>query len=146
MPGGAGATGSKRAVSFRFLPQTVEELKRRSAQAGIGQGELAERYIEEGLRMDSHPGIYFRDGGAGRRPALLGTRLDVAQVIETLHQNTNSVEQTAEYLDVPASVVETAVRYYVAHRDEVDAWIEEGRSVAEEERQLWLRRERVLAE
>jgi hypothetical protein len=31
--------------------------------------------------MDEHPAIYFRDGADGRRPALLGTRLDVADVI-----------------------------------------------------------------
>ena len=68
-----------------------------SGQLNPGQPQtaLAERYLEEGLRMDEHPLIYFRDGANGRRPALLGTRLDVADVIETLRQNDRSVERTA---------------------------------------------------
>jgi uncharacterized protein (DUF433 family) len=135
----------KRAVSFRFKPETVERLRRRSAQKGVGQGELAERYLEEGMRMEEHPGIYFRDAGSGRRASLVGTGLDIAQVVETLRQNASSVERTAEYLDLPAAMVETALRYYVAHRDEVDEWIEEARTAAEEERRLWRQREHVLA-
>ena len=54
---------SKQGVSFRFDPSTVERLKRRSREVGASQGALAERYIDEGMRIDEHPGIYFRDGG-----------------------------------------------------------------------------------
>lgn len=31
--------------------------------------------------------IAFRDGAAGRRPGLVGSRLDVWQVVETVKQN-----------------------------------------------------------
>src|SRR5207253_3326949 len=109
------------------------------------QGVLAERYIDEGMRMDEHRGIFFRDGGSGRRPAVVGTHLEVAQVIETLRQNDNSVEATADYLDVSPAQVETAVRYYAAYTDEVDRWLEQSRVIAERERELWLRREQALA-
>jgi len=93
---------SKQGVSFRFDPRTVERLKQRAHDVGAPQAALAERYIDEGMRVDEHPGIYFREGGSGRRPAVLGTRLDVAQIIETLRQNENSIDATAEYLDVAA--------------------------------------------
>ena len=136
---------SKQGVSFRFDPSTVERLKRRSREVGASQGALAERYIDEGMRIDEHPGIYFRDAGSGRRAAVVGTHLDVAQVVETLRQNANSIEETAEYLDIPAAVVETAVRYYAAYKDELDAWIEQSRTLAERERELWLRRQDALA-
>jgi len=136
---------NKRAVSFRFWPDTIERLKRRSGEAGAPQAALAERYIDEGMRMDEHPGIYFRDGGSGRRPAVLGTHLDVAQVIETLRQNDNSIEETADYLDITPAQVEAAVRYYAAYTDEVDRWSEQSRAIAERERELWLRREQALA-
>ena len=135
----------KKAVSFRFDPGTVERLKERSAEVGSAQGVLAERYIEEGLRMDGHPGISFRDGGSGRRPALLGTRLDVAQVIETLRQNGASVDETADYLDLSPAQVETAVRYYAEFQVEVDAWIAQSQAIAERERDLWTKREAALA-
>jgi uncharacterized protein (DUF433 family) len=135
----------KQGISFRFSPHTVERLRRRSSEARVSQAALAERYLEEGMRMDEHPGIYFRDGGSGRRPAVLGTHLDVAQIIETLRQNDNSIEQTAEYLDLAAAQVDVAVRYYAACKDDVDAWIEQSRAIAEHERELWLRREQALA-
>jgi uncharacterized protein (DUF433 family) len=137
--------GSKQAVSFRFDPLTVERLKRRSREVGSPQGTLAERYIDEGMRMDEHPAIYFRDGGSGRRPAVVGTRLDVAHIIETLRQNANSIEETADYLDLLAAQVDAAVRYYAAYTDEIDAWLEQSREIAERERDLWRRRQEALA-
>lgn len=109
------------------------------------QGTLAERYIQEGLRMDEHPLVYFRDGGSGRRPAIVGTRLDIAQIVETLRQNDNSLEETADYLDLALPRVEAALRYYAAYRDDVDDWISRGRAVAERERELWRQRQDALA-
>ncbi len=136
---------TKQGVSFRFDPRTLERLKQRSHEVGAPQATLAERYIDEGMRVDEHPGIYFREGGSGRRPAVLGTRLDVAQIVETLRQNESSIDATAEYLDLPAAQVETAVRYYAAYRDEVDEWIEQSRLLAERERDLWRRQQEALA-
>jgi hypothetical protein len=43
------------------------------AHGACRRSSIAERYIEEGLRMDEHPAIDLRDGAAGRRPAVLGT-------------------------------------------------------------------------
>jgi uncharacterized protein (DUF433 family) len=136
---------NKQGVSFRFHPRTVERLKQRSNDVGAPQAVLAERYIEEGLRTDEHPGIYFRDAGSGRRPSVLGLHLDIAQIIETLRQNDNSIEETADYLDISPAQVETAVRYYAGYQDEVDQWIEQSRTLAARERELWLRRQQVLA-
>ncbi len=141
MPRGA----NKQGVSFRFDPHTVERLKQRSHEVGAPQAALAERYIEEGMRMDEHPGISFRDGGSGRRPAVLGTRLDVAQVIETLRQNDNSIAETADYLDLAPAQVEAAVRYYASFTAEVDEWIAQSPAIAERERELRRRREEALA-
>ena len=77
--------------------------------------------------MDEHPMIYFRDGISGRRPALLGTRLDVADVIETIRQNDRSVERTATYLELPADRIEACLRYYADYGDEIDEWIDRRR-------------------
>ena len=140
------APGSKKtAVSFRFDARTVERLRERSTEIGSAQGALAERYIEEGLRVDAHPSIHFRDGGSGRRPALVGTRLDVAQVIETLRQNDSSIAETADYLDLRPALVEAAVRYYAEFQGEVDTWIAQSQATAERERELWTKREAALA-
>lgn len=136
---------SKQSVAFRFRPSTVSRLRRRAKEAQAPQTALAERYIEEGLRQDEHPLICFRDGEAGRRPSLVGSRLDVADVITTIRQNNNSVEQAAEYLEVPVEQVEAALRYYADYKGEIDGWIERARAVAERERARWQRRKEALA-
>jgi uncharacterized protein (DUF433 family) len=136
---------TKQSIAFRFNPDTVKRLKQRARETHVAQTTLAERYIEEGLRRDEHPLIYFREGAAGRRPALFGTRLDVAQVITTIRQNGNSVEETAELLEVPATHVEACVRYYADYKDEIDAWIERSNAIAERERERWQRRQQALA-
>ena len=136
---------TKQSVAFRFDPITVTRLKQRAQETHAPQTALAERYIEEGLRRDEHPLVYFRDGESGRRPALLGTRLDVADVLTTIRQNGNSVEEAADYLEIPTEQVEACVRYYADYKGEIDAWIERGRVVAERERERWQRRRQALA-
>ncbi len=136
---------TKQSVAFRFAPATVARLKQRALDVHAPQTALAERYIEEGLRHDEYPLIYFRDGDAGRRPALLGTRLDVAEVIATIRQNENSVEHAADYLEIPIEHVDACLRYYGDYKDEIDRWIERTRAVAERERERWQRRQQALA-
>lgn len=138
-------SSTKQSVAFRFDPITVKRLKQRADQTQAAQTTLAERYIEEGLRRDEHPLIFFHEGEAGRRPALLGTRLDVADVITTIRQNDNSVEDAADYLEIPVEHVEACLRYYVDYKDEVDAWIERSEAIARRERERWERRRQALA-
>jgi uncharacterized protein (DUF433 family) len=139
------APSTKQSVAFRFDRITVARLKQRAQETHAPQTALAQRYIEEGLRHDEHPLIYFRDGEAGRRPALLGTRLDVASVITTIRQNGNSVEEAAEYLEIPLEHVDACLRYYADYKDEIDAWIERSHAIAERERERRQRRQQALA-
>jgi uncharacterized protein (DUF433 family) len=138
-------TTTKKSVAFRFNRITVARLKQRALETHAPQTALAERYIEEGLRHDEHPLIYFRDGAAGRRPALLGTRLDVADVITTIRQNQNSLEETSDYLEIPLEQADACLRYYADYKDEIDAWIDQARTIAERERERWQRRQQALA-
>lgn len=136
---------TKKSVSFRFDPITVKRLREHAVEAGSGQTALAERYIDEGIRQDEHPLIYFREGAAGRRPALLGSRLDVAVAIATIRQNKGSIEEAAEYLEIPVEQVEAAARYYGEYKDEVDESIERARLAAERERERRQRGHEALA-
>jgi uncharacterized protein (DUF433 family) len=138
-------SSNKQSIAFRFSQITVARLKQRAQETHAPQTALAERYIEEGLRHDEHPLIYFRDGEAGRRPALLGTRLDVADVVTTIRQNGNSVREAADYLEVPVEHVEACAHYYADYKDEIDAWIERSHAIAERERKRWQRRQQAFA-
>ena len=129
MPGG-------HPVSFRFADTTVAGLRDRARRSGTPQRELAERYILEGLRQEDHPQVYFRSGASGRRAALLGTRLGIADVISTFRQNGKSAEATAEYLDLSPAAVEAALRYYAEFTEEIDRELDEAAASAERERML----------
>jgi len=135
----------KRALAFRVAPVTVERLRHRARETGETQTALVERYLEEGLRTDGHPLIYFREGAAGRRPAVVGTRLDVWQVIDTIRQDDGSVEQAAGYLGIPVEKVRACIRYYADYQEEIDAWAERAKSISEREEANWRRQQELLA-
>jgi len=131
--------------SFRFAASLLAALEERARDRGETASAVAERYLEEGLRRDRHPLVIFREGAAGRRPALAGTRVDVPQVIDTLRASDNSIEDAAEYHALPEAYVRAAVSYYADYRDEIDEWRERMRTIAEREREAWQREQAVLA-
>jgi uncharacterized protein (DUF433 family) len=139
-----GSRESKAPFSARFSSKTLAHLRERAARVGIAQSTPAERYVEEGLRMDEHPLISFREGAGGRRAALTGTRLDVWQVVETIRQN-NSVADAADYLRRPQSEVEACAAYYVAYQAEIDDWTARAREAAEAAEIAWRRRREIFA-
>ena len=107
-------------LSFRLPETTLDRLEARAHQIRETRTGLAERYLDEGLRMDEHPGIGFADGPAGRRAVVLGTGLDVWEVIGAVKGARGSIAATARYLDLPPAQVRAAVRYYAAFPAEVD--------------------------
>lgn len=143
------ASGKRRSghrqFSVRVSARTFEDLERRARERGVARNALTERYIAEGVRMDEHPGISFREGALGRRAILGGTRLDVWQVIETVRNSGNSIQDAAEYLGLPASRVQAAVDYYAAYRHEVDDITEREHAVAERAEATWRAGQELLA-
>ena len=134
-----------RQFSVRVAAATFDELERRARERGVTRNALTERYIAEGVRMDEHPEIAFRQGALGRRAILLGTRLDVWQVIDTVRNSANSVEEAAQFLGLPPSRVQAAVSYYAVYRDEVDEIAERERAVAERAEATWRAGRELLA-
>ncbi|MFN2592100.1 MAG: hypothetical protein ABR532_04610 [Candidatus Dormibacteria bacterium] len=103
--------------------ELAQSLRLRAEQRGEDPTAIARRYVEEGLRMDRHPGIVFRDGPGGRRAALDGHRLQVWQVIDTLKQSGGELEETAAYLRLSVAEVRAAAAYHAEHPDEVERCI-----------------------
>ena len=117
-----------------------------AARSGRPVTTLAADLLEEGLVMRAYPGIYFREGAAGRRPALLGTRIDVRHVVESVHAEGGDLEGAAGYFTVSPGLIRAAMEYYADHRAAVDAWIETEHRAADEAEARWRRGESARGE
>ena len=120
-------------LSIRFDSAILERLRRRArALPGATPSGLAQRLVDEGLRMAEHPGITFKDGPTGRRAALvLGP--DIWEVIKAAREMDErgdaAVAAVAMLLNLSAERVGVALRYHAAYADEIDAEV----SFADEE-------------
>jgi uncharacterized protein (DUF433 family) len=132
-------------MSLRLAEATIERLMRRAKRAQMPPRTLAQRYVEEGLRMDEHPLVRFVDGPAGRRARLVGTGKDVWEVIATVRDNDGDPEVTAEYLGIALGLVQAADIYYGAYRDEIDELIADNDREAADAHAAWQAGQAALA-
>jgi uncharacterized protein (DUF433 family) len=124
-------------LSVRLNDATIARLGRHAQRVHLAPRTLAQRYVEEGLRMDEHPLIRFAEGPAGRRARLMGTGKDVWEVIATVRDNGGDIAEAARYLEIPLGLVQAAVTYYGAYTDEIDQWIEVNAQEAAEAHAAW---------
>ena len=133
---------------IRIESDTLRALRERSVQSGEPIVRLAQRYIEEGMRLDRHPGIVFRDGPAGRRAVVVGGP-DVWEIVSGARSAPERgqalLAALAERVGVPSEKIRIAIRYYAECHEEVDRFID---LVEEETERLeqTLERERRLLE
>jgi hypothetical protein len=120
---------SAQPISIRLPEQTIDRLADRAGRSNMPSRTLAQRYVEEGLRMDEHPLIAFTDGPAGRRARLLGGP-DVWEAITVAKDNGGDLAETAAYLEIPLGRIQAAAAYYAAHPQEIDEQIERNRRAA----------------
>jgi hypothetical protein len=134
--------------SIRMSPRTLARLDRGARRRGEAKARTAERLIDEGLRMEDHPGVVFRDGPAGRRAALAGGP-DVWEAIETVKgtglTGDEAVKAAAEWGVLTQAQVRAAVRYYADFREEIDGRIAHNREEADRRQAAWEREQAALA-
>jgi hypothetical protein len=124
-------------LSLRLTDMTIRRLGIRAGRVHLPPRTLAQRYVEEGLRMDEHPLVRFVDGPAGRRARLAGTGKDVWEVIATIRDNDGDLGEAARYLQMPLGLAQAAVSYYGTYTDEVDEWIQSNEREAAEAYAAW---------
>lgn len=139
---------SQKPFSIRMSTQTLARLDLGAKRCGEAKARTAERLIDEGLRMEDHPGVVFRDGPAGRRAALAGGP-DVWEIIETVKgtglTGDQAIAATAEWGALTHAQVHAAVRYYADFRDEIDERIAFNSREADRQRAAWVRAREALA-
>ena len=133
--------------SIRFDESTLEKLTAYAARhPGLTHSSAAAMLVEEGLRMDAHPGVVFRDGPAGRRAALAGGP-DVWEVIRAIQQaraevsGEAAIQLVADETSMSAATVRVAVGYYATYPDDIDHIIARAENAEHEvERELTVAR------
>ncbi len=146
------SSGSPR--SIRFDERVSDRLSSYVAShPGWSGSSAANRFVDEALRMEDHPGVIFRDGPTGRRAVLIGGP-DVREVIRAVKSaraaepdldSDEIVALVSANTGVPGRLADTAIRYWAAYPDEIDSWIEEVESFEEQALLAWERREDLLA-
>lgn len=136
-------------LSVRFDREVLERLRHQAAAIpGATPSGLAQRLVDEGLRMADHPGIVFRGGPAGRRPALV-VGPDVWELVVFLEEiderGETAVSAASETFDIPRSAVAAGIRYYTAFTAEIDAWTDAARAASERAELAWQRGQALLS-
>jgi hypothetical protein len=115
--------------SARLDSGLVERLRQLGAREGVTSSQLAERFIEEGVRSAELPGIVFRPGPTGRRAGLYGGP-DVWEIVRDVNRARDSrardpIAVVVRSTDLGEDQVRLALAYYARYPDDVDARIEQ---------------------
>lgn len=128
-------------TSVRFDEPVIDRLSSYVARhPGLTRSAVAARYVDEGLRMDEHPGILFREGPTGRRATVVGGP-DVWEVVRAVKaaraaepdlSHDHLLAMLEENTGVPRRMARTALEYWGAYPAEVDALIDYAERAAAE--------------
>ena len=136
-----------RHLSVRVGDDLFEQLEAQSRRSGQTRSAVAKQLLEEGLRMEQHPGIAFRSGPGGRRAGLIGGP-DVWEVVGALRGadggDADSLASIGERTGLTADQVGAALRYYADYSDEVADWIRRVEEEAERAETRWRREQELL--
>lgn len=140
--------------SIRFEPDVAVRLRSYIARhPGLSGAAVAARFVDEGLRMDEHPGIIFRDGPLGRRAVVVGGP-DVWEIVKATRAvraaSPRASQQAvltlvSESSGVAPRLVDIALSYWAAYPDEVDGQIAEADRAEQLHRDLLERTGRLLS-
>src|SRR5579862_4976853 len=136
-------------LSIRFAPSLLARLRQRAnAMPGASAAGLAQRLIDEGLRMADHPGVIFKDGPSGRRAAL-AYGPDIWEVIKFLREvderGPAALDAAADVFAVDPTRIATAVSYYGDYSDEIDAEIDAADEASARAEEAWRIQQQLIA-
>lgn len=136
-----------RHLSVRVGEDLFEQLETHSRRIGQSRSTVAKQLLDEGLRMEQHPGIVFRSGPGGRRAGLIGGP-DVWEVAGALRGadggDGDSLASIGERTGLTTDQVETSLRYYADYTEEIADWIRRVEEEAERAEARWRREQALL--
>jgi uncharacterized protein (DUF433 family) len=101
------------------VPARYERLVTKQARAArTSKSDLVARYVIEKSLETEFPGISFRDSLSGREAYMTGRRVAVWEVL-AVHNETRSIEKTADHFGWTRVLVKRALAYAKAFPDEI---------------------------
>jgi hypothetical protein len=135
-------------ISIRFDDSLLARLRRRAVMTSSSTSALAQRLIDEGLRMADHPGVIFKDGPTGRRAAL-PSGPDVWEVTKFLREiderGPAALDAAADGLGLDHGQVSAALSYYADFPDEIEWEIKEAEETSERAERAWRLQRRLIS-
>lgn len=126
-----------RPFSIRLSQTTNRFVEAEARRTKRSKGAVVEALTEEAARMRRFPGIAFRGDEPYREAWIIGTGLDVWELIEML-QDHGSVERLlASHDRLSRRSIELAKAYHASYPDEIDAKVAENRPPLPELRELY---------
>jgi uncharacterized protein (DUF433 family) len=117
--------------SMRLSKRMEALIDREARRTGRSRGAIVEALAEEALRMRLFPGVAFKGADWERRAWVVGTALDVWQIIDA-HRDIGSIERMAEGGSANERQIRLALDYYEMFPEEIDAAIAENRRPIEQ--------------
>lgn len=119
--------------SMRIPKEMVKELQGIAQQSGKDFSTVTKELLEEAIKMRRCPGIHFAEGVSGRKARIVGTGIEVWEVIA----NYKSVGEDFERLRtvyhwLTELQLRAALAYYLAYPKEIDHLIAQNENWTQE--------------
>jgi uncharacterized protein (DUF433 family) len=122
--------------SVRFTLPTDRVVQEEARRTKRSKSAVVELLAEEAVRTRRFAGIGFRGEDASRRPWVIGSSLDVWEIIQML-EDFGSIERLLEQTQLTERQVRLAVAYRDSYPDEVAEAIAQNRRTPEEWHELY---------
>ena len=100
-------------------------------RTGRSKGAIVEALAEEALQMRLFPGVAFKGADWERRAWVVGTALDVWQIVDA-HRDIHSIERMTAGGSANERQIRLALDYYEMFPEEIDAAIADNRRPIEQ--------------
>ncbi len=117
--------------SMRLSKRMEAFVDREARRTGRSRGAVVESLAEEALRMRLFPGIGFKGKDWDRRAWVMGTGLDVWQVVD-VYKDVGSVERMVEGWSINERQIQLALDYYKMFPEEIDVIIADNKRPIEQ--------------
>lgn len=116
-------TGKSAPFSLRLSEDTDRLITAEAQRTKRSKGSVVETLAEEALKTRLIPGVAFRGEDYNRRAWLIGTSLDVWQVVEAYQDFDEDFDRMIAETDLSKRELRTALNYYRRFPREIDDFI-----------------------